>query len=56
MTNFNRIKNMTTDELAMYLTDFNCFELCEHEGSCKTNTDCINGLKKYLEMEVADEK
>lgn len=56
MTNFDKIKTMSIDEMAWYLTNFNCFKLCEHEGACKTNTDCFNGLKKYLEMEVADEK
>ena len=56
MTNFNRIKNMTIDEMAKFLTNFDCFVLCEHEGACKSNTDCIKGLKKFLEMEVTDGK
>lgn len=52
MTNFDKIKTMNIDEMANFLNEFDCLELCEHQGSCKTSNDCINGLKKYLEMEI----
>ncbi len=52
MTNFEKIKNMSIDEMAIFFTNFDCFELCKHEGTCKTYVNCKNGLKKYLETEV----
>lgn len=51
-TVFDKIKTMNIDEMAIFLNEFDCLELCEHQGSCKTSNDCINGLKKYLEMEI----
>lgn len=56
MNNFERIKKMTIEEMAEFLTDFDCFKLCEHEGACKTSTDCFNGLKKYLETDFKYER
>lgn len=52
LTNFDKIKTMSVDEFAVFLTEFECFDLCENTGSCRTNRDCINGLKKYLETEI----
>ncbi len=39
---------MSVDEMARFLTNFDCFVICEHEGACKSSND--------LEMEVANEK
>lgn len=52
MTNFEKIKSMTIDEMATFLSRFDCLELCKYEGACKTFDNCETGLKKYLEMEV----
>lgn len=55
MKNIEVIKKMNTDELAEFLTDFDCYKSCEHDGRCKTRSNCINGLKKYLESEAKSE-
>lgn len=55
MKNIEAIKKMNTDELAEFLTDFDCFRCCEHDGSCKTRSNCVNGLKKFLESEAKSE-
>ncbi len=51
----DRIKKMNTEELAEFLTDFDCYKSCEHDGSCKTRSNCVSGLKKYLESEAESE-
>ena len=51
----DRIKKMNTDELAEFLTDFDCYKSCEHEGSCKSRSNCVSGLKKFLESEAKSE-
>ena len=52
----DRIRKLDVEKMAEFLTDFDCFKSCEHDGSCKTRSNCVSGLKKYLEMEVVDEK
>ncbi len=52
LTNFDKIKAMSVEELAVFLNEFECFDLCEHSGFCRTNSDCVNGIKKYLELEI----
>lgn len=54
MKNIEAIKKMNTEELAEFLTDFDCF-YCEHDGSCKTRSNCVSRLKKYLESEAKSE-
>ena len=50
-----RIKKLDAEKMAEFLTDFDCFRCCEHDGSCKTRSNCVNGLKKYLESEAKSE-
>lgn len=54
MKNIEVIKKMNIDELAEFLTDFDCYEHCEHDGKCETRTNCVSGLKKFLESEVKE--
>ena len=51
MTNFERIKQMTIDEMAEYI----CIELphCPIQAMHCKDTDCVNCFKKWLEREVA---
>lgn len=52
MTNFEKIKNMSIDEMAIFFTNFDCFKLCKHEGPCKTYVNCKNGLKNILKQRL----
>ena len=55
MTNFDRIKAMSIDEMARRLSSFNCNEctICAFlsKSSC-WEEDCIGGHKEWLESEV----
>ena len=67
MTNLERIKAMTVEELAEFIYSANdniCFENCNRDTgnkySCKFGDDlkpenCINCMKIYLESEVEGE-
>jgi hypothetical protein len=58
MTNFDRVDNMTSDQLAEWL----CLEVAECGGKCPGYMRCIpgdgcaNGLKKWLKQTLPDEK
>lgn len=52
MTNFERIKQMSVDEMAEYI----CIELphCPIQAMHCKDTDCVNCFKKWLESEAED--
>ena len=56
MTNADRIRNMSDDELAHFLltevSNEKCCGICH--GSC-TGNDCINGIMQWLNSEVAED-
>ena len=52
MNNYERIKNMTIDELAEFLCNNEC-EQCAYKGfDC--GYDCFIGVKQWLESEVEE--
>lgn len=55
MTNFERIKNMSIEDMTEWMhIHTNCFE-CEIEGSglhCNEFTNCKDVMRKYLEQQV----
>ena len=52
MNNYEKIKNMTLDEMAEFLDRKSNHECCYHHynGSC-IGHDCIDGVKQWLESE-----
>lgn len=56
MTNYERIKSMTIDEMAEFLChgDFDC-EKCAYKDNKKGCKDEVNRYKKWLEDEGATE-
>ena len=58
MTNFERIKAMSIEELADLLAkrNFSCMPFCKSCEKCNTNTFsypfCVAGIKTWLEKEV----
>lgn len=57
MTNYERIRNMTVDEMALFLCGFTkknvaCIDRHFLNNSCYRKTQCLNCAKKYLENEV----
>lgn len=56
----DRIRNMSVEEMAKLLAqrNFSCMRFCENCESCNQNTFCypfcIDGIKKWLESEVAE--
>lgn len=52
MNNFERIINMTLDEMAEFLDRKSNHECCYHhyDGSC-IGHDCIDGIKQWLQQE-----
>ena len=57
MTNFDRIKRMTIEELASFLCA--CSDCgngrCYGDGLCKPGDGTCNGIIKYLKSEVTDD-
>ena len=63
MTNYEHIKNMSVEEMAMqiYRIDVDCQEYCAYtkDGVCDKYADddkgnCIDGIKLWLEQEVEE--
>lgn len=52
MTNFEKIKAMTIDEMASYIVDFGGCGYCAYKYSYSCNEDCEYGIKKFLESEA----
>lgn len=54
MTNFERIKNMTVEEIAILINRIGYFpcEYCYYTDSPGCGTKCIEGIKKFLESEM----
>lgn len=59
MTNYEKIKNMSVEEMArrILVSDSNCLEaICEAVGHCPSHEmPCIECTKQWLESEVDDE-
>jgi hypothetical protein len=63
MTNYDRIKNMSVEEMAQIIYDINenCTDFCAltKNGHCNTfeygEYPCTTGIKKWLESEVTEE-
>ena len=54
MTNFDKIKRMTIEELAKFICDCTDCERCYGRDLCKIGDGVANGLVKYLESEVEE--
>jgi len=54
MTNYDRIRNMSVEEMAEFLNDNYKCEQCDYHHKC-CNGECIDGIKQYLESEVDTE-
>lgn len=56
MTNYERIKNMTVEEMAEMLLfhSENCRDFCVRKGKPCRETRCIEGIKEYLKAEVEE--
>lgn len=58
MTNADKIRNMSNDELALLIDDsiqyFNCDKCDKEDGgdsSCRNEGECFRHIKKWLESE-----
>ena len=54
MTNFEKIKNMSMEEFALYFTkkSRSC-DICAYDGHCReTEKTCKDGIKEFLESEA----
>lgn len=56
-TNYDRIKSMSVEEMAEYLSDhWSCID-CAFEKDCDDNyISCHKNIKQWLEQEVNDEE
>lgn len=56
MTNGGRIRQMTDEELADWITDGHeqC-DLCAF-GACKIESECLEGVMKWLKQEVSNDR
>ena len=55
MTNLDRIKNMTHDEMAVLLFDTAACKKCAYYRTPQCGVkDCRDGIKKWLEQEAAE--
>lgn len=56
MTQFERIKAMSIDEMAEAFGKDNYCQICIlRDGQTCNNTSCKQGIKQYLESEVEEE-
>jgi hypothetical protein len=54
MNNFEKIKNMTLDEMAEWMQDFNLGSLCHFCSGCDyedEETGCIKSVTQWLQQE-----
>ena len=53
MNNFEKIKNMTLDEMAEYLANMECDTCCVYSDKtdCLEGSDCFTGIKQWLQVE-----
>ena len=49
MTNFEKIKSMSVDEMVAFLRDANCYTTCLYMLDCEGEMNCNNGIKKWLQ-------
>lgn len=54
MTNFEKIKQMTKEELTLFLIEKIDCDCCDID-SCKTFRDCKKSISKWLDSEVKDD-
>ena len=56
MNNYERIKNMSIDEMAELLNNQECETCCAYADSinCNGDNDCFTGIKQWLESEVRE--
>ena len=50
MTNGDKIRQMSNEELAKVIGCKTC--IYDEENGCKFDSDCYEGIKAYLDMEV----
>lgn len=56
MTNFGRIKNMTVEQMALFLTDIACIKSCSDCPSKQfVGITCDDCFERYLNSEADDE-
>ena len=53
-TNYDKIKNMTVDEMAEYLSNRTACAFCiyEFEQECNQAVGCVEGIKQWLLSEA----
>lgn len=58
MNNFEKIKQMTVDEMAMFFfANKNCCNSCVAKfEKCSTKQDCKNNIKKWLESDITNDR
>ena len=63
MTQFERIKNMSIDNLANFIDEIGACRLCKYKGTYNCYAEgyvgtltCFNGIKEWLESDVEDNK
>lgn len=54
MTNYDRIRNMSVEELTEFLcNNYKCHQCAYYHKDC--NGECVDGIKQWLETEVTEE-
>lgn len=51
MNNYERIKQMSIDELVKFISDTNCYTTCLYRKECHGDKNCDEGIKQWLESE-----
>ena len=51
MTNYEKIKNLSVEEMARFMDIHNIYP-CRHCIGCENSSSCEQGIKKWLESEA----
>lgn len=55
MTNFEKIKNMSIEEMVKFFDANSSCDMCfNNYAVCSSRRKCVEGIKKYLESEVEE--
>ena len=55
MNNFEKIKNMTLDEMAEFIAEnINCGSCCLTDTACPVDLECDEVVKQWLQQESED--
>lgn len=52
MNNYEKIKQMSIEEMITFMRNANCYTTCAYQKECQGDKNCNEGIKEWLKSEV----